>query len=261
MISVIKPHGAPGVLRKRGLLATRRLIEAYDKNPADYQSGDRTFTFSRDIYGHRSVVEALRRAQHNKCCYCERKAEGDIEHFRPKSGYQQSIGSPFQRPGYYWLAYQWSNLLFACGPCNQRHKKSIFPLLRAGRRAKSHHNELAREEPLLLDPSTDDPMEHIDFRDEVAYAIEGSRRGEATIRVLQLNREDLIESRRDRLQLLLLLKERIRQIEKEIRRRTIQGLTSPSPLIRQLAKIRDVLLSATSDGAEYASMSRAAMSD
>lgn len=51
-----------------------------------------------------------------------------VEHFRPKGGWRQSPGQPIEQPGYYWLAYEWSNLFLACGPCNSRHKRNLFPL-------------------------------------------------------------------------------------------------------------------------------------
>ena len=62
----------------------------------------------------------LLKAQHDKCCFCESKvtqvAYGDVEHYRPKAGYRQEHGAPLGRPGYYLLAYEWSNLMFCCQP-------------------------------------------------------------------------------------------------------------------------------------------------
>ena len=61
--------------------------------------------------------------------FCESKvshiAYGDVEHFRPKAGYRQRPEDPLVQPGYYWLAYEWSNLLFCCQLCNQRFKATI----------------------------------------------------------------------------------------------------------------------------------------
>jgi len=57
---------------------------------------------------------------HGKCAYCESKItaiyNGDIEHFRPKGKIQTANPS---RPGYFWLASEWKNLLLACPFCNQ----------------------------------------------------------------------------------------------------------------------------------------------
>ncbi len=46
----------------------------------------------------------LLRAQHGKCCYCERKIDlraGDVEHWRPKAAVQQAEDQPLESPGYY----------------------------------------------------------------------------------------------------------------------------------------------------------------
>ena len=69
-------------------------------------------------YSAKSVKNALIKAQHEKCCFCEAKgthvAYGDVEHFRPKGGFRQDPNDPLGRPGYYWHAYAWENLFFSC---------------------------------------------------------------------------------------------------------------------------------------------------
>ena len=88
-----------------------------------FAAGVRSFEFSSDVYGHESVKSALKNLQHGKCCFCEAKvshvSHGDVEHFRPKAGYQIDENAPLVRPGYFWLAYDFSNLFFACQICNQ----------------------------------------------------------------------------------------------------------------------------------------------
>ncbi len=87
--------------------------------------------------------------QHDKCAFCESKvsaiAYGDVEHFRPKAGYQQSHDDDLQRPGYYWLAYEWSNLFFSCSICNQQGKRNVFPLANPRRRATCHRDDIGLE--------------------------------------------------------------------------------------------------------------------
>jgi uncharacterized protein (TIGR02646 family) len=77
----------------------------------------RNFEFKASVYGAKSVKKTLLTAQHGKCAFCESKFEhvafGDVEHFRPKGGWIQTDGDQLTRPGYYWLAYEWSNL--SCG--------------------------------------------------------------------------------------------------------------------------------------------------
>lgn len=128
--------------------------------------------------------------------------DGDVEHFRPKQAYKQAPGEALQRPGYYWLAYEWSNLYLACTGCNQRHKQNLFPLENPGDRATNHHADITLEKPLLIDPGSDNPGEFIGFRGEIAYAIDGNVKGQVTIDVLKLNERSLPEARLQRLKIL-----------------------------------------------------------
>ena len=161
MIRVHKRDRAPKILRERGANQTEEDNRAFDESPADYRSGAKTFDVKSGIYGAKSVKNALKKDQHGKCAFCEAKVEhiahGDVEHFRPKKGFRQSSTDDLGRPGYYWLAYAWGNLFFACQICNQRHKGNLFPLTETGGRARSHHDAIAGENPLFLDPGADEP--------------------------------------------------------------------------------------------------------
>lgn len=95
-----------------------------------------------------------------KCWYSEAilmRGEGQVEHFRPMrrlSGVKHS--------GYWWDAFDWSNLRLAHGLVNMRRtnpltkepvgKGSYFPLRENCPRATSRETEIA-EHPLLLDPT------------------------------------------------------------------------------------------------------------
>lgn len=201
MVRVKKPAKAPGVLGGKGQLETEILCATYDQCSGDYDSGAVKFEFDSSIYGGKTVKNALIKAQHGKCCFCESKVghidHGDIEHFRPKGAYKQSEEQKLQYPGYYWLAYDWNNLYFSCALCNQTHKKNFFPLEDPGKRAQNHHQDISGEKPLLIDPGSEDPGAFIGFRAEVAYAIDGNVRGNLTIECVGLNREPLQEQRRD----------------------------------------------------------------
>jgi len=247
MIRINKRDRAPRILRERGANQTEEDERAYDESPADYRSGARTFDVVRDIYGAKSVKNALKKDQHSKCAFCEAKvdhvAHGDVEHFRPKKGFRQSATDDLGRPGYYWLAYSWENLFFACQICNQRHKGNLFPLADADNRARLHHDAIAEETPLFLDPAADDPSAHVGFREEYAYPIDDDPRAVATIDGLGLNRETLVEHRRDWLAKLEALKDVI-------------VLDVP-----ETEKARAVLRVAGNDSAQYASMARALLRD
>jgi uncharacterized protein (TIGR02646 family) len=244
MIRVRKPAQPPQVLRTKGKARRRSLEREYSKDPASYDSGAKTFTFDSGIYAHPDVKSALTQAQHGKCAFCESKVThisyGDVEHFRPKAGWRQSDKRKLNRPGYYWLAYEWSNLLLACTLCNQRFKGNFFPLKKATQRARNHLQDVAAEEPLVIDPSVDDPESFISFRQEVPYAIAGNARGRATIKNLGLDRAALAESRRDRLAHIQAL-------------RTIVELGDP----QMAAEARNKLDQLKGDAEQYASMTRA----
>lgn len=216
---------------------------AYSRAPRSYESGRKSFEFDSDLYRHETVKEALLKAQHGKCAFCESKfghiAFGDVEHFRPKGGWRQEEGEPLRKPGYYWLAYAWTNLFLSCTLCNQQYKKNLFPLKTPTRRARNHKEDVTAEDPLLLDPAGDDPEAFISFREEVPFAVRGNARGDATIRTLGLQREALAEQRRKHLGYVKAL-------------RSLIQLRAP-----EAAEASSLLQRMQQDAGEYASMTRA----
>lgn len=203
MIRVAKPQ-APRILRERG----QRTTEA---NQQAFEDGRRDFDFENSIYGAKSVKNALIKAQHGKCAFCEAQvrhiAHGDVEHYRPKGGFRQDASDDLQQPGYFWLAYVWENLFLACQLCNQSFKKNLFPLTDPSKRARSHLDDLADEEPMLIHPADEEPTTFVGFREEIAFPIDDHPRARATIAVVGLNRETMTEHRRDHLAPFKLLRE------------------------------------------------------
>ena len=202
---------------------------------------------TQHIYGHADVKRSLVAMHHGKCCYCESKVRhtgpGTIDHYRPKAASQQQVGAPFTRPGYYWLAYNWENLLFECVACNQTHKRNLFPLIDDNQRALSHFHPVANETPALLDPSNpnDDPSNFISFRAEYVFALNGNQRGQTTIDILELNdRPDLVEQRREKIAVL----------------RNIQNIVRLLPGTAEALEAQQFLNSTVLDTAQYAAMSR-----
>lgn len=240
MIRVVKPAKAPQVLLTKGKAKRRAHVAAYNR-------GDRAFKFDPKIYGHKTVKEALIKAQHDKCFLCESKithiSHGDVEHFRPKGGYRQSVNDALSAYGYYWLAYEWDNLFLSCQLCNQVFKKNLFPLADPKARATSHRRNVNREEPLFVDPSVDDPEDFISFRKEVPYPIGNNPRGKATIEELGLKRHKLNEKRLERYELL----------------QSLYEVANMNPPIPESRRAQDLLDRAVQDAAEYANMARAAI--
>lgn len=225
----------PSVLQNKGKVKQQALCEAYDQ-------GQREFKFDSAIYGNAAVKTALLKMQHDKCCFCESKIShisyGDVEHYRPKGGYKQTEQDELHAPGYYWLPYTWENLLLSCTLCNQQFKKNLFPLLEPQKRALNHRDDIALEQPLLINPSVIDPRQYIGFRQEIPYALEGNIYGKETIAAVGLDREALNEKRRSYLalinQLIAVIKLASMQIENvelqelaEAAKQTIDRATLP----------------------------------
>jgi len=243
MIRISKPEQAPHILRERGQRTTAA-------NQQAFEDGQRAFQFDNSLYGAKSVKNALIAAQRGKCAFCESQvrhiAHGDVEHYRPKGGVRQSEGEPLEQPGYFWLAYLWENLFLACQLCNQSFKKNLFPLADPTKRARSHLDDLAAEEPLLIDPVEDDPGTLIGFRGEIAFPLDDDGRAQATIDALGLNREALVEFRFDHLTPFKLLR----------------GALSLLPADSEEASdILALFEAAVLPGAQYSSMIRALLAD
>lgn len=166
---------------------------------------------SNDVEGYRAVAEELWTSQYHKCCYCEARIPrgyNDVEHYRPKAEADRSPGCTSTH-GYWWLAFNWDNLLFACPACNRSNKNSKFPLEVGCQSLIPEDKSPGNESPLLLDPgSSTNPVEHIEFsyiragsaKSSLSWWAKprnGSHRGKVTIDVCGLNRDDLREIRDD----------------------------------------------------------------
>lgn len=199
MIRIAKTHNVPTALANQGLEKTDENCQLYVVNSADYDSGKRKFDILSSIYGAEAVKQQLIQEQHGKCCFCEAdftaNGYGDVEHFRPKAGFTKTRSGKLMKPGYYWLAYDWDNLLFSCQICNQRFKKNYFPLEDETKRSKNHTFDYLEESTLLIRPSLDNPEDHITFNRHVPVAktTEGkpSVKGKTSITAFGIDRPEL----------------------------------------------------------------------
>lgn len=153
------------------------------------------------------VKPALAAAQFGKCGYCEKRIEAsqsDVEHFRPKARAKRGHGFP--EDGYWWLAWHFDNLLFACANCNRDGKGDHFPLDPTSTCLRVGEMPPGEERPLLVDPLRESPLTHIQFRPGpsrpkpglwLPVARNGSARGNETIRRLKLDRPELLDQYRD----------------------------------------------------------------
>lgn len=186
-------------------------------------------------YGLRPVREALQEMFHGKCAYCESKIAGtqdtDVEHYRPKKGVTEADDAGVAHPGYWWLAMRWENLVLSCQHCNQSRSYHVIipddveteadlreflerpPKATAGKLnafpvegnawVTQEDGDLTTERPLILNPVDTEPDDHLDWvlfqGASTVRAKDGSPVGEATRKILGLNRRWLEEERRIRL--------------------------------------------------------------
>jgi uncharacterized protein (TIGR02646 family) len=209
MIRIQKPKDIiPKKLLEDGKAQTTKDKRSFSRNPSKEYSSKNNFSFDSKIYGDASVKSLLRQIQFDKCCYCESKVDtynADVEHFRPKAYSRQSKNNKPEYPGYYWLAYDWTNLYLSCATCNRSYKKNYFPLLNPEERARSHKENIHLEKPFLIDPCIENPEEFIAFRGDIPYGKDLLNRGYLTIQYLGLDRDELCEARLEKLKILKLL--------------------------------------------------------
>jgi uncharacterized protein (TIGR02646 family) len=203
----------------------------------------------QDDLGRRYEVahDALWRAQHYKCCYCENREQSkrnDVEHFRPKARADRRPGAN-ETHGYWWLTWTWENLLFSCRNCNQAPAKfDKFPLAEGSKALLAGQLPPGQERPMLIDPATESGIEHIQFvRMPHGPATagkwyprprNGSRRGATTIKVCMLDRPDLLDLYGNHVE------QHVMPIVEDIRTATQGG--SSSDVQRQWARARVRLL-------------------
>lgn len=196
MIRINRPKKIPKSIKNKGKQITDADCKSFEKDDKLFIS---EFKALSSVYGSRAVKKSLKKAQHNKCCFCEKNQVdeyGAVEHFRPKGGYKKTKeDKKLLKPGYYWLAYSWDNLLFVCGVCNTTYKKNFFPLIEEQKRAKSHLFDVSKEEPLLLNPCGDkNPENHVLFNNNLPFSRDIF--GKKTIEICGLDRDALNSSRR-----------------------------------------------------------------
>jgi uncharacterized protein (TIGR02646 family) len=200
MIRINKSNNLPIKLSGDGRAVNQTNKQLFDADPANYLNGNLKFEFKSSIYGHPSVKDQLIEEQHGKCCFCESdfraNGYGDVEHFRPKGGFQQRKNDRVIKSGYFWLAYDWGNLFFSCQICNQRFKKNYFPLENENFRARSHHENINNEQCLLINPSIDNPENHISFHRGSEIPHSKDDKGSKSISGFGLKRENLNKVRR-----------------------------------------------------------------
>jgi hypothetical protein len=103
------------------------------------------------------------------CMYCGDNQGTDVDHYEPISL------NPLR-------AFDWLNHILACSYCNSYAKRDRFPVDGNGR-------------PLLIDPSAEDPFEHLLLTLSLGVYQALTEKGRSTIEVCGLNRALLVRGR------------------------------------------------------------------
>ncbi len=167
MISLAK-SAQPDILADNAVQWRDELIAMID-------AGEIPTKNQKNRYNQATVKEQLILETSGKCAFCESKIrhidDGDIEHFIPKSTHPE------------W-SFDWTNLTLACTICN---------------RNKGVHYAPPGDPLSLVNPYEDDPSDHFLFHREILTGTPESLRGINTEQILDLNRGELRERRREKI--------------------------------------------------------------
>lgn len=159
------------------------------KVPRQSKNGPKKPTAMKTRYAHAQIKQQLSAMFGKKCAFCESIVTAvsyqNVEHFRPKSIYPR-------------LAYEWENLLFCCTVCNVGYKKDRFPLLNGNTKKLDPSDPCALDNTdsnALIDPTSDNPEKYFTFENERIISL--NRRARITVDVCGLNRDDLLDERRE----------------------------------------------------------------
>lgn len=199
-------YPCPNSLLEEGAEEVDRLILLLNANREQFINTKSKDLFKSDIYASDDVKDSLIKSQKGKCAFCESTIHevsySHVEHYRPKAGWKANANSVvLNSPGYFKDAYNYNNLLLACGVCNVSYKKNYFPLSIEDVRAEinvDYDNNL--EEPLLINPVVTEPNEHIDFYKE--FPLGRTISGNISIEYYGLDRQPLNDKRLEKYNLL-----------------------------------------------------------
>lgn len=149
-------------IRPRIRAEIRRLEEAKLEVLRAADAEARKELFERYRARWSAVRDAFEEQSNGKCWYVECKNPGsdnDIDHYRPKS----RVAEDLTHPGYYWLAFEWTNFRLSCQRANRPRrnpetdetggKSDNFPLVNPENRARAPGDDLSLEIPAIFDPT------------------------------------------------------------------------------------------------------------
>jgi hypothetical protein len=163
-VILLKKGPMPDILKKKSKEWTKVVVDKLSAGVEPTKS-------EKGRYNHQDVKDAIIEETHGKCAYCESKilhvAYGDIEHVVPKKTEPK-------------LWFDWNNLTLACDICNTN---------------KDTHDN-------LVDPYDVNPETRFMALGVAIVPVPGDNEAFLTERYLELNRDDLVGRRRERMEYL-----------------------------------------------------------
>ena len=204
----VKPPDVPEKLPKAAEDELKRLKEKLD-------GGDAITTTDFKAYKTAGVRDGLNAGFGFKCAYCESFFGATqpvaIEHYRPKAKVTTEQGD---KPGYYWLAARWANLLPSCTDCNSPRQQEMagvrvtvgkgnqFPIAnedkRAQRRGRGAQRAPPAAAPLPRPPREAPGVRRGRHRAAAPDLRAQSSKGAKSIAVYALLRPKLVDARKER---------------------------------------------------------------
>lgn len=190
-----------------------------------------------------NLSSLLAEQSNGKCWYCESKelrSDNPIDHFRPKGNV---VECP-DHPGYWWLAFDWSNYRYACTYCNSRRvgaeseggKHDHFPLFTPPDWNKCQVDSNV-EKPMLLDPTKAQDCKLLTFNqngeacpNESDRLSSNFKRADKSIELYHLNHKNTTRARKQ-------IHQEIRQLVASTNELFEQGLNIQSIAIENNIKI------------------------
>ena len=167
--------------------------------PSRVAKGKRLFGSRRSGATFQSVRECLSSmcAGAQRCVYCEDSVGDEVEHIKPKDLYPEDV-------------FRWPNYVYACGACNSRKNNKFAVITSAGYEVVTRPRGAAIEpptpgDPAFINPRVENPQDLITMdlletflmlpKDDLEA--DQASRADFTIETLDLNRDLLIEARRN----------------------------------------------------------------
>lgn len=187
----------PALFKSNEIKEYKNILSAHFSQPVKQRSQSK-FPINNLQNKLKSILPDLLKKTNNKCAYCESElnlSSATIDHFRPHYVAADRNGK-ISSEHYWWLTFNWNNLIPACQECNTT-KKNYFPTYRQRATVRYSGKETLynKEYPVFIDPDFENPETYF-YYDRKGNILTETERGQITIDLLGLNRTELVRSRK-----------------------------------------------------------------